>query len=271
MATRILVAVIGIPLLFVLLIFSPPICMAVALGILCAIGAFELLGQTGFVKHLPLLGGAMVMAFVVPFWFCFNCNTIVAVAILLLYLIYLFSVAFASHETVTLGELGAAVLSGVTIPTMFSTILLLADLDHYRAFILLPFIASFGSDTSALFVGMLLGRHKLAPVLSPNKTIEGAIGGGIGAMLFCTLYGILLESVFHVWANFGSLLLFGLLGSAVSQFGDLTFSYIKRQFSLKDYGHLFLNHGGVLDRFDSVIFCAPLAVVMAYILTFFRF
>ena len=271
MASRLLVALIGIPLLLGVLIFSPPIGLAVAIGVLSAIGVYELLWQTGYVKHFVLLSVSALVGAAVPFWVYFNCNIIAAVAVMLLYLIVLFSAAFASHETVTLGEIGASVFAGVVIPALFSTILLLADLDHYRCFTLLPFIAAFGSDSAALFFGMTLGKHKLAPVLSPHKTVEGAIGGVVGATLLCAVYGVLLRVFFQISANYAVLLAFGLLGSVVSQFGDLTFSYIKRQFELKDYGHLFLNHGGVLDRFDSVIFCAPLAVVMAYTLTFFRF
>ncbi len=271
MATRILVAAIGIPLLLALLLLSPTICLAVALGVLIAIGAYELLGQTGYVKHPTLLIASMLMAFSVPFWFYFDCNIVSAVGGVLIYLIFLFSAAFASHESVTLGEIGASALAGIIIPAMFSTILLLADMEHYRCFVLLPFVAAFGSDAFALFAGMLLGRHKLAPVLSPNKTVEGAIGGAVGAMLLCTVYGVILQTAFGIAANYAVLLLFGLLGSAVSQFGDLTFSYMKRQFSIKDYGHLFLNHGGVLDRFDSVIFCTPLTVVLTSFLTFFQF
>lgn len=271
MASRILVAVIGIPLLVVILLFCPAICMAVVIGILTAIGAYELLGATRFIQRRTILAASSLMAFLTPFWVYFGCEIHAGLAGLLIYLIFLFSVAFASHETVTLGQIGGAVLGGIIIPAMLSAMLLLADLEHYRYFILLPFISAFCSDGAALFVGMQFGKHKLAPVLSPHKTVEGAVGGALGSILACLFFGIIVRVSTGVMPHLGVFLLYGLLGSAVSQFGDLTFSYIKREFGLKDYGKLFLAHGGVLDRFDSVIFCAPLTAVMASILPFFQF
>lgn len=271
MASRILVAIVGIPLLLVILLLCPPICMAVAVGLLSAIGAYELMGSTGFLKQKAMLIPTCALAFCVPFWFYFGGNIPAAMGGGLLFLILVFSVAFASHETVTLGQIGGSVLAGAVIPAMFSAMLLLADLEHYRFYVLLPFVSAFCSDGAALFVGMKFGRRKLAPVLSPHKTVEGSAGGVLGSVLACLIYGIIVQTGTGAVAHLGVLLFYGLLGSAVSQFGDLAFSYIKREFGLKDYGRLFLAHGGVLDRFDSVIFCAPLTAVMADLLPFFQF
>jgi phosphatidate cytidylyltransferase len=114
-------------------------------------------------------------------------------------------------------------------------------------------ITAFGSDICAYFTGVLIGRHKLAPVLSPKKTIEGSIGGIVGSMLLCGLFGwFLMHDVFiHC-------LIIGALGGAVSQVGDLAASAIKRKLGIKDYGHLIPGHGGILDRIDSILFTAPL-------------
>ena len=105
---------------------------------------------------------------------------------------------------------------------------------------------------------MLFGKHKLAPRVSPKKTVEGAIGGLVGGVLGTALMmavgSYILRDAF--W-DFGLLAVFGLLGSVISQIGDLSFSVIKREYGVKDYGHLLPGHGGILDRFDSVTFVAP--------------
>jgi phosphatidate cytidylyltransferase len=122
---------------------------------------------------------------------------------------------------------------------------------------LLPIVIAFTSDSLALFAGMAFGRHKLAPQLSPKKTVEGALGGFFGAIACTLLYGLILRTWCGITVCYPILALYGGLGSVVSQMGDLFFSYIKRQYGIKDYGNVFPGHGGVLDRFDSVIFCAP--------------
>lgn len=121
----------------------------------------------------------------------------------------------------------------------------------------LIFICSWGCDTCAYAVGMLIGKHKLAPVLSPKKSIEGAVGGVAGAALLGFIYG----SFFMDKAGICALIC--AVGAVLSQIGDLTASAIKRNYDIKDYGHLIPGHGGILDRFDSVIFTAPAIFVLA--------
>lgn len=268
MASRILVAVVGIPLLLVILLLCPPICMALVVALLSAIGAYELTGATGALERRALVVPTCALALLTPFWFYLGCNIYAAMGGGLLFLLVVFSVAFASHETVTLGQIGTAVMAGAVIPGMFSAMLLLTEMAYYRIFVLLPFVSAFCSDGAALFVGMQFGKRKLAPVLSPHKTVEGSIGGVLGSVAACLAYGCLILFCSSLRPNLVVFAVYGLLGSAVSQFGDLAFSYIKREFGLKDYGHLFLAHGGVLDRFDSVIFCAPLTAVLAHVLPF---
>ena len=123
----------------------------------------------------------------------------------------------------------------------------------------LVFIASWGSDTMAYCSGMLLGRHKLAPVLSPKKSVEGAVGGVIGAAALGALFAVIFRSHISVFANpVVSIALLGAADSVVSQIGDLAASAIKRNYDIKDYGTLIPGHGGILDRFDSVIITAPI-------------
>ena len=110
---------------------------------------------------------------------------------------------------------------------------------------------------------MAFGKHKLAPELSPKKTVEGAVGGVAGSVAATLIYGFVMSACFGAAAvRYGLLILYALLGAVVAPFGDLAFSYIKRQYDIKDYGTIFPGHGGVLDRFDSVIFCAPLLEIL---------
>ncbi|MCR5409935.1 MAG: phosphatidate cytidylyltransferase [Lachnospiraceae bacterium] len=125
----------------------------------------------------------------------------------------------------------------------------------------LIFIASWVCDTCAYISGMLLGRHKLTPALSPKKSVEGAIGGVVGATVVGFLYGILIELGDASWV---SAVICG-VGAVISQFGDLTASAIKRNHDIKDFGRLIPGHGGILDRFDSVIVTAPIVFILSQI------
>ncbi len=146
-----------------------------------------------------------------------------------------------------------ATVLGLVYVVFFSYHIVLIDQTPFSKFTWLVVIAAFGSDIMAYFTGYLIGKHKLAPVLSPKKTIEGAIGGLVGAAFFCGLftYFVMPEYMIHA-------VVIGFFGGAFSQAGDLTASAFKRKMGIKDYGNLIPGHGGIMDRFDSIIFVAPL-------------
>jgi len=123
----------------------------------------------------------------------------------------------------------------------------------YGLMLWLIVITAFGTDIMAYFSGYLLGKHKLCPHISPKKTIEGSVGGVLGSVILSGLFGwfFLPDLLIHC-------LVIGVLGGIVSQFGDLTASIFKRKMGIKDYGHLIPGHGGILDRFDSVLFTGPM-------------
>ncbi len=129
----------------------------------------------------------------------------------------------------------------------------------------LPIIATFATDIGAFFVGRSLGRHKLAPTVSPNKTIEGSIGGIVAAFLTLVIYTWLIQGAFPFGR--GELLIFSLLISITAQLGDLTESMIKRYCGVKDSGEFLPGHGGILDRLDSLIFTIPLTYYLLVIFT----
>ena len=154
-------------------------------------------------------------------------------------------------------------VAGVVVPYLLGALIRILVMYNGREVIMIPFVVAFLSDAGAYFAGLKFGKHKLAPELSPKKTVEGAVGGVAGSVAATLLYGFVMSACFGAVAvRYGLLILYALLGAVVAQFGDLAFSYIKRQYDIKDYGTIFPGHGGVLDRFDSVIFCAPLLEIL---------
>ena len=151
-------------------------------------------------------------------------------------------------------EDGMATIIGVVYIVLFSYHVVLVDQTVHSILVWTIVFSAFGTDIFAYFTGYALGKHKLCPKISPKKTIEGSIGGILGSMLLCGLFG---------WFAAGGVyflhtLAIGALGGVISQAGDLTASVFKRKMGIKDYGNLIPGHGGVLDRFDSVLFTAPL-------------
>ena len=131
----------------------------------------------------------------------------------------------------------------------------------------LVFISSWGCDTCAYCAGVLLGKHKMAPVLSPKKSVEGAVGGVLGAALIGAIYGMVFKDRLTIFVHPALVLaLIGAVGGLISMVGDLAASAIKRNFEIKDYGTLIPGHGGILDRFDSVIITGPLVFYLILLL-----
>ncbi len=271
MLSRVLVAVVGIPLIVAVLLFCPPVCLPIVLCVLNVLSVYELLWATGALRQKRLVVYAAILAMFVPFWYYFDGSVVAFVIAAFLFLALVGLDAVTSAEDVTFEQLCMTFFAGLVVPMMLSTLVLIADEDYSQCLVLLPFVSAFISDAFALFAGMLFGKHKLAPKLSPKKTIEGSLGGFVGSVLGCFAYGLIVELAFGGEADYFVLLLYGLRASLLAQLGDLFFSYIKREYGIKDYGKLLPGHGGVLDRFDSVIFCAPFTFIMVHYLTFFHF
>lgn len=146
---------------------------------------------------------------------------------------------------------------------MLSYVYQVRELSNGAYLVWLIFFGAWGSDSCAYCTGILIGKHKAAPELSPKKTWEGCIGGVAGAALLSVLYGIVLNKIFQQQA---SVVLYALIGSCaavISQVGDLAASALKRNNNIKDYSNLIPGHGGILDRFDSIIFVAPVVYYLA--------
>lgn len=149
----------------------------------------------------------------------------------------------------------------ILVILLFKAIPGVRNLEH--GFLCLLFAVLFGcvTDIFAYLIGKSLGRHKLCPVISPKKTVEGSIGGIIGTVAVLMILGLVLEKAQVVQVNFIALTFYAFLSSIVGQFGDLSMSAVKRCLGVKDYGTLFPGHGGILDRFDSLLFIAPFTLL----------
>ncbi len=268
MKTRILAALVLIPVLVAALLWAPAWCIALIVGLMAAAGSYELLHNTGIVKHTRLNIYSAGMAFLVCIWCYHGCSSFVAMLLgLLIFHILILGEVMASNLQIQLRDAFVCVLSGVLLPFFFSSLIrILWDSQMGRFYIWIPFIMAFASDTGAYFAGVFLGKHKLCPLISPKKTVEGLVGGVMAAMLGMILYGLILHFGFHKSVNIGILLIYGLVGSLGGVFGDLSLSVVKRQTGIKDYGNLIPGHGGILDRFDSVLITAPLTEVLLLIL-----
>ena len=192
------------------------------------------------------------------------------VLLLMVFFILMFAEMMLDHIKVRFEMVGMCFVSGVIIPYLLTALIRILTMDIGRYVILIPFIVAFMSDAGAYFTGLKFGRHKLAPVVSPNKTIEGVFGGLAGAMIGMLVYAVILDLPLKLDVNYGIALLYGLIGSCAGTFGDLCFSIIKRQTGIKDYGNLIPGHGGVLDRFDSLTMVAPLMEALLLLLPVIR-
>lgn len=182
------------------------------------------------------------------------------------YMFTILSVAVFMIKTFPVANAAFEIVMTLYISYGFSSLVLLRDMRFGAYVFLIAFLVPWMSDAGAYFIGCNFGRHKLNPAVSPKKTIEGAVGGIVAGTLSIMLYGLIIQSVFKLEPQYGWLAFTGFVISVVSQCGDLIASLIKRHYNVKDYGRIFPGHGGVLDRFDSVIAAAPFLYILCLML-----
>ena len=179
----------------------------------------------------------------------------VLLGLVLLMFVYVFT--YPKYEA---DQVMSAFFGIVYVAVMLSFIFLTRNLEGGKFLVWLIFLCSWGCDTCAYCVGMLIGKHKMAPVLSPKKSVEGAVGGVAGAALLGVIYAAATQGPMLEYAVICA------IGALISMVGDLAASAIKRNQGIKDYGKLIPGHGGILDRFDSVIFTAPVIYFLSLVM-----
>lgn len=259
MKARLLTSAVGVPLVVVLLILGEyfPWVMYLAISVLCSLMTYELLTAKKLHKNLAVMLPSVIFAFVQPLLVVTQYKLI---PVFLFGILLLFGMIVKS-ETLSFSDVSFALTGTIMIVFGMSSILMISSLlGGYISFAFVLTIAvAWLSDAGAFFAGVSLGKHKLCPKVSPNKTVEGFVGGLVAGTLSSALIGFVYSFIYSgVTFNYLTLVVISLFGSLVSVLGDLTFSQIKRSCKIKDYGSIFPGHGGMLDRFDSVIFISPL-------------
>lgn len=266
MRSRIITAAVALPLLLVTLIVLPPWVTAVLLAAANALAAWELLWETGLVKHLRLVAYSALLAAGVGVWCYFGNPYAWGIAGAVVFCALMFGEMLISKGKLPFEKVLICVAGGFLIPYFVSALMRIRNMELGNVYVLLPFALAFMSDSCAYFAGRFLGRHKLAPTISPKKTVEGMFGGIAGAILGAVIFGLVLALGFQLKVNFLLAIVYGVLGSLASVIGDLAFSVIKRQTGIKDFGKIFPGHGGILDRLDSLCIVSPLTEALLIIL-----
>ena len=274
MKIRILTGIVGVLILLPVLYFSDTWVFPGAVALAAMIGVWELLKcmklDRVWVLSIPMLAVAVATP-LLQRGLSTAAFTRYAVGAMMLLALYVLAVLVFYGGRVPVTDACAGIFVSLYILVGFCGILYLRDLAPIGKYLyLLTFVGAWVTDTFAYFCGRLFGKHKLAPAVSPKKTIEGSIGG----VLFCALgflvYGLIVRRWFDVSCDLLWITLAGVAVSVTAQIGDLAMSVIKRQQGIKDYGNLFPGHGGVLDRFDSILAVAIVLSVLSSYITIFR-
>ena len=256
MKTRIITAFIAISGFILILFFLPPVALEIVLSVFCAVGAYEVLATCKVVdKKTPFLYFSCVTAFFIP-WISLKLDRLYLFAAAWVYITVAFYFAVKDRERINFAAVCKGAFVSLIAPFMFTSVARIFEGELGKSLILFPWVCVWICDSAALFTGKAFGKKKLAPNVSPNKTVAGFIGGLAGGVIAAVIYVFILKQFFGVSLNLISAVIFGAVGTTAGQLGDLAFSLIKREAGIKDYGKLFPGHGGVYDRFDSIIFAA---------------
>ena len=260
MKTRVIVSLLLVPLLFIVLYFAPAWVLPIAISVISVLCVYELLGVSGFVTNKRVLAYALLFSALSPHYNYWDMPGVYAAVGLLLFITVLFAEGIHDPKNVTFNVIGCTFTFSLLFPLFFNSIArVFGNVEFGEYIVLFIFIIPIMGDIFAMLIGLAFGKHKMSPVISPKKSWEGAAGGLAAAMFFSCVYGFILQHPFFGFTvSYPKILLMALFGSVASQFGDLAMSYVKRGFHVKDFGNILPGHGGILDRFDSLIFSAPL-------------
>ena len=272
MATRIIVGLALGPAFLAALYFLPPIALGVVVAVIAGTASFELLRAAKVAHNNGMYMFTAIAAAVIPLGhgLGFGGWTARAVALLLMAALFLPALRqYGAEGEISFASIMVCLFGGIGISLFLSALVQLKRFDNGQFYVLLPVICAFTTDIGAYFFGVFLGKHRGITQVSPNKSLEGYIGGILTGCLCMLLYGLLVRELGGIAVKLPVMALYGLLGSAITELGDLSFSLIKRQHGVKDYGNLLPGHGGMLDRFDSTIFAAPMLLLLVEVLPAF--
>lgn len=277
MKTRIITGLVGCCLLIPALIFSGTLVFPIACAFCSLIGAYEMCACLGVSRKwyfcLPAYLYAVALPLLTRFLFLEDVVSYICFAAVLSFLLIVCYMAVAVFRS---GGESFALLARVAIGVIYSvcgfmSLTLLRRMAHGEYLFMLAFLGAWVTDIMAYFTGYFFGKHQLSPHISPKKTVEGAIGGVVFCTLSYILYGLILHRLTGIEPRYLFLAIGGVIISFVSQVGDLAASLIKRENGIKDYGKILPGHGGILDRFDSMLAVTPLLLLLCNVPAAFHF
>lgn len=270
MKLRILSSFVGIVLLTLILMQHRTLILNLAVSVLGALMCYEIFCVVKVKKkNSVLVGVSLVFSVLFPFS---KINEVVnfKIALTVLYFVTVTLILFKIYSDVRIEKIAFCCGLTVLIQLCLNSVLILKDkLSPYDLYhIILMFVIAWSCDTGAFFTGLKFGKIKLAPIISPKKTVEGVIGGAVISVVGVIIYNCIYLTWFFKGTKFNvaALMLVTVLGIFGAVVGDLLGSLIKRQFETKDFGFIFLGHGGILDRFDSWIY--SIFIVFPVLITF---
>lgn len=255
MLKRIITAIVAVIILLPILWFSDTYLFPAAIAIVTCISLFEMFSCLGFRNRFAVTLPSYLIGTIIPFLgrIAGGASALMPTvcAVMMLYILYLMALSVILHEKYSMHELAMCYMTSIYIICGFSSIQFLRNMSSN--IYLLVFIGAWVTDIFAYFTGVFWGKHKLCEKISPKKTIEGSIGGIVFCSLSFVLFGMLVIQAELEPYEYIILAAVGIIISIVSQIGDLSMSLIKRHYGIKDFGKIFPGHGGMLDRFDSII------------------
>ena len=272
MAKRILAAVVFVPLLLAVILLLPSVAWAAVVCLISAAASYELMRATGEDRlTLPMKIVTALSAAVLPLGSWAGLGTAYVNLCSFAVMAVCFWCAIQAYDGSSLpvgfAQILVCLFSGVIIPLALCALVELRCMNGGQYLVLFTVLLTFVTDAGAYFAGVTLGKHRGVTKVSPNKSVEGYIGGFAAGIAFALMFALVISD----WspAHRLPLVLSGLLGAVATEIGDLAFSFIKRQYGVKDFGHILPGHGGMLDRFDSMLFCAPVVLFIVRFLPVF--
>lgn len=267
--TRLIVSITGLTVCLLVLFLAPLWGKTLLISIVSGLIAYELSWGTKLIKNSVLCIFTTGLAFSFPFFTYLDLpNQLIPIYSWLLLFVGIFMIMF-SDKKISVSEVLTSQFAGVVIPSIISLLVSLLKMENSIFLFLIPFIVAWCCDTGAYIIGSLKGKHKFFPSISPNKSLEGVVGGILTSILGMAIYCLILFLLKKDF-NILPLIIISILCPFISILGDLFFSYIKRQCNIKDYSKILPGHGGILDRFDSVIFTLPVCYSIFLIFEVFK-
>lgn len=272
MKTRIITGAILGALMLLVLFLPWTIVLTVATSLIAVVAVYELFSVTGMLKHRGLETVAMAFALIAPFFARLSTAAVAvtcgAYLLIVVFLVLMYSKEVAPARAALAFSLAAFATLALSCMSYLRTVSSTRESDGLF-YVILAMMMSWVSDIGAYFVGTFFGKHKLCPQLSPKKTIEGLAGGVVSALVLSVLTALIYDGAVlkeEAGIAYGGLLVLALVCSLLSVAGDLAASFIKRCCKVKDYGNIFPGHGGVMDRFDSLLFVFPVMYFVASVM-----